>query len=142
MKQILRKRSALATGVLAAVVTAVLGTGAALRAQAPTPEADAIAIPASAPRSFFFPKSEWDLPSWWVQVSPTEYRERYEPGAGLPDNILRAVGRATVNGAPGTLVYRPDVAVFVPDRDTGATHAGLLWNGDWKEKWRVIEDVE
>ena len=97
---------------------------------------------AGAPRSFFLPKTENDPASWWVRASATEYRERYEAGAGLPDNILTVVGRRTMNGVEGTLVYRPEVSVFVPDADTGSEWVGLYWKGEWNEKWRPIRDVE
>jgi hypothetical protein len=95
-----------------------------------------------APRSFFLPKTENDAASWWTQASPTEYREHYEASAGLPDNTLTVVGRRTMNGVMGTLVYRPEVTVFVPDADTGSEWVGLYWKGEWNEKWRPITDVE
>lgn len=77
-----------------------------------------------------------------MQVSPTQYRERYEAGAGLPDNTLKVIGRGTMSGVEGTLVYRPEVSVFVPDVGTGSEWVGLYWNGEWKEKWRAIKDVQ
>jgi hypothetical protein len=96
-----------------------------------------------APRTFFLPKTEWDHPSSWTQISPTQYRETYPAELGLPDNILDVVERITLEGVPGTVVYRPDVSVFIPDVNTGSTWIGLRWNSaEWNPRWREMTDVE
>ncbi len=96
-----------------------------------------------APRSFFLPETEWDHPSSWTQISPTQYRETYPAGLDLPDNILDVVERITLEGVPGTVVYRPDVSVFIPDANSGSTWMGLKWNStEWNPRWREMTDIE
>jgi hypothetical protein len=96
-----------------------------------------------APHSFFLPKTEWDHPSSWTQISPTQYRETYPAELDLPDNILDVVERITLEGVPGTVVYRPDVSVFIPNVNSGSTWMGLKWNSaEWNPRWREMTDIE
>ena len=94
-----------------------------------------------APTSFVLPKTARDEESRWTQISPTQYRETYSRNSRTPSNVMRVVGRAKMNGVPGTVVARPNIKVFIPDLKSGSTWVGLHWNGYWNKKWRHLANA-
>jgi hypothetical protein len=95
-----------------------------------------------APISFTLPKTKYDEQSHWKKINANYYLETYPHGSRTPSHIYRIGGRMRLNGIAGTIAYRPNIKVFIPDVGSGSSWVGLYWKARWNKKWNKLTNVQ